>query len=138
MFGFLGFKNKADSIKVLVVDDEPKIVQTLQDRLEMTGYEVLPAYNGKEGLEMAIEGKPDVVLLDVVMPVMDGLEMLELLRQQPDCQDIPVIMLTARSQASDIARAKACGIADYIVKPFEIGELLVKIEKIAADRTVAV
>lgn len=138
MFGFLGFKDKSDSLKILVVDDEPKIVQTLQDRLEMTGYEVIPAYNGREALEKAVESKPDLILLDVIMPEMDGLEMLEALRQKPGCEDIAVIMLTARSQPNDIARAKACNVADYIVKPFEIGKLLVKIETIAAERQVAV
>lgn len=134
MFDFFGLKKKTERTKVLIVDDEPNIVQTLQDRLEMNEYEVITACNGQEGLEQAIHGQPDVILLDVIMPVMDGHEMLEALRKQPECGDISVIMLTARSQTQDIARANACGIEDYIVKPFDLSELLEKIESIVENR----
>ena len=138
MFDFFGLKRKAEKTKVLIVDDEPKIVQTLQDRLEMNEYEVLIAYDGKEGLEKAVKFLPDVILLDILMPVMDGLEMLEALREYPDCSDISVIMLTARNRTQDVERAHACGIKDYVVKPFEISELLEKIEKIVEKRKTAV
>ena len=134
MFDFMGLKKKAEKIKILVVDDEPNIVQTLQDRLEMNEYIVTTAGNGREGLKKAQQEKPDVILLDVIMPVMDGHEMLEVLRKQPDCNDISVIMLTARSQTQDIARANACGIDDYIVKPFDLSELLEKIETVLENR----
>ncbi|MCF7955189.1 MAG: response regulator [Phycisphaerae bacterium] len=134
MFDFLGLKKKTDRVKILIVDDEPNIVQTLQDRLEMNDFDVVTASNGKEGLEQAILEKPDVVLLDVIMPVMDGLEMLEALRKEPACENISVVMLTARSQTQDIARANACGIEDYIVKPFDLSELLEKIESIVENR----
>ena len=117
-------------MKILVIDDEPNIVQTLQDRLEMNEYEVLTACNGKDGLQLALDEKPDVILLDVIMPIMDGHEMLEILRKNPDGQNIAVIMLTARSQTQDIARANSCGIDDYIVKPFDLSELLEKIESV--------
>lgn len=134
MFEFLGFKKKNEKIKILVVDDEPNIVQTLQDRLEMNDYLVVTANNGKEGLETALRERPDIILLDVIMPVMDGHEMLEALRQNPEGKDCSVIMLTARSQMQDIARANACGIEDYIVKPFDLSELLEKIETIVESR----
>ena len=134
MFDFLGLKKKADKVTILVVDDEPNIVQTLQDRLEMNEYTVITASNGQEGLKMAQQEKPDVILLDVIMPVMDGHEMLEVLRKQPECDDISVIMLTARSQTQDIARANACNIDDYIVKPFDLSELLEKIETVLENR----
>jgi DNA-binding response OmpR family regulator len=133
MFDFL-FKKKSDKVKILIVDDEPNIVQTLQDRLEMNEYNVVTACNGKEGLERAVEHKPDIILLDVIMPLMDGHEMLEALRNQPGCDEMSVIMLTARSQTQDIARANACGIEDYIVKPFDLSELLEKIEVIADNK----
>lgn len=138
MFDIFGLKKKTEKTKVLVIDDEPKIVQTLQDRLEMNEYEVFTAYDGKEGLEKAVKFLPDVILLDIIMPEMDGLEMLEALRGKPGCSDIAVIMLTARSQREDIERAKSCGIEDYVVKPFEISELLEKIEKIVEKRKAAV
>jgi DNA-binding response OmpR family regulator len=134
MFDFLGLRKKADKVKILVVDDEPSIVQTLQDRLEMNEYTVVTACNGREGLKKAQQEKPDVILLDVIMPIMDGHEMLEILRKQPGCEGISVIMLTARSQTHDIARANACGIDDYIVKPFDLSELLEKIETVLESR----
>jgi len=134
MFDFLGIKKKTDKIKILVVDDEPNIVQTLQDRLEMNEYQVVTAGNGREGLEKVEQEKPDVILLDVIMPIMDGHEMLEMLRKQPGGRDVSVIMLTARSQTQDIARANACGIDDYIVKPFDLSELLEKIESVVEHR----
>jgi len=134
MFDFLGIKKKTDKTKILVVDDEPNIVQTLQDRLEMNEYQVVTAGNGREGLEKVEQEKPDVILLDVIMPIMDGHEMLEMLRKQPGGRDVSVIMLTARSQTQDIARANACGIDDYIVKPFDLSELLEKIESVVEHR----
>jgi len=138
MFDFFGLKKKTERTKILIVDDEPNIVQTLQDRLEMNEYQVVTACNGQEGLEQAIQEQPDIILLDVIMPVMDGHEMLEALRKQPECEDISVIMLTARSQTQDIARANSCGIEDYIVKPFDLSELLEKIESIVENRKVLV
>jgi two-component system, OmpR family, alkaline phosphatase synthesis response regulator PhoP len=137
MFDFLWSKKKSERAKILVVDDEPNIVQTLQDRLEMNDYKVVTACNGKEGLDTALTEKPDIVLLDVIMPVMDGHEMLEHLRKHEEGRDIAVIMLTARSQNQDIARANACGIDDYIVKPFDLSELLEKIESILESRRVS-
>ena len=134
MFDFLGIKKKSNKVMILVIDDEPNIVQTLQDRLEMNEYDVVTGGNGKEGLKLALEHKPDVILLDVIMPIMDGHEMLEALRKQPGGDYPSVIMLTARSQTQDIARANACGIDDYIVKPFDLSELLEKIEVVIENR----
>lgn len=136
MFDFLGLKKKTNKTKILVVDDEPNIVQTLQDRLEMNEYIVVTASNGKEGLNVALKESPDIILLDVIMPIMDGHEMLEALRRHPDGKDIAVIMLTARNQTNDIARANVCGIEDYIVKPFDLSKLLEKIESIVENRKV--
>lgn len=134
MFEFFGLKKKTNNRTILVVDDEPNIVQTLKDRLEMNDYNVLTACNGKEGVEVALEKQPDIILLDVIMPIMDGHEMLETLRNDPDGRNLAVIMLTARSQTEDIVRANSCGIEDYIVKPFDLSELLEKIERIFENR----
>ena len=138
MFDFLGLKKKKDKVRILIVDDEPNIVRTLKDRLEMNEYDVITGSNGKEGLDLAIKEQPDIILLDVIMPLMDGLEMLEALRRRPECSGMAVIMLTARSQTQDIARAKSCGIEDYIVKPFDLSELLEKIENVAEHRKATV
>ena len=134
MFDFFGIKKKTRKTKILVIDDEPNIVQTLKDRLEMNEYDVVTACNGREGLGQAEKELPDVVLLDVIMPLMDGHEMLEALRRQSWGQGMSVIMLTARSQTQDIVRANSCGIDDYIVKPFDLSELLEKIESIVEQR----
>jgi DNA-binding response OmpR family regulator len=138
MFDFFGFGKKAGKTKILVVDDEPNIVQTLKDRLEMNDYIVFTACNGQEGLEVAKQESPDLILLDVIMPIMDGHEALEKLRQAEWGKNISVIMLTARSQAQDISRAKACDIEDYIIKPFDLSELLEKIESILENKKSAV
>ena len=122
-----GRQKKKAKIKILIVDDEPNIVQTLKDRLEMNNYEVVTAGNGREGLQMALDEKPDVILLDVMMPVMTGHEMIEALRNDPDGQECSVIMLTAKHQEEDIGRANASGIDDYIVKPFDMCKLFEKI-----------
>ena len=134
MFDFFGLGKKPSKAKILVVDDEPNIVQTLKDRLEMNDYVVVTACNGDEGLHTAREEHPDLILLDVIMPILDGHEMLEKLRQQEWGRDISVIMLTARSQAQDIQRARECNIDDYIIKPFDLSELLEKIENILERR----
>ena len=134
MFDFFGLGKKTNKAKILVVDDEPNIVQTLKDRLEMNEYAVVTACNGDEGLKTAKEERPDLILLDVIMPILDGHEMLEKLRQNEWGQDISVIMLTARSQTQDIQRAKDCSIDDYIIKPFDLSELLEKIESILERR----
>ncbi len=127
-------ERSTDKVKILVVDDEPNIVQTLQDRLEINGYEVLTAGNGKEGLKKALRKKPDVILLDVIMPIMDGHEMLEELRKQSGGNFSSVIMLTVRNQPQDIARANACGVDDYLDKPFDLSELLEKIKYVVKCR----
>jgi two-component system alkaline phosphatase synthesis response regulator PhoP len=138
MFDFLGLKKKSRRPKILIVDDERDIVQTFQDRLEMEGYTTISAANGKEGLEKAIREKPDVILLDVIMPDMDGFEMLEALRKYPEGEECTVIMLTVRSHREDVARAEAYGAEGYLVKPFDLDELLEKIESVLKQREAAV
>jgi len=138
MFEILGRKKKPGKTKILIVDDEPNIVQTLKARLEMCNYAVVTACNGREGLQMALGEKPDVILLDIMMPVMDGHEMLEVLRKDPDGRHCSVIMLTATHQTADVGRANAGGIDGYIVKPFDMSELLEKIVLIVKNKTLAV
>ncbi len=120
-------KKKDVQAKILVIDDEPDLVDTLQCQLEFNSYEVVTAENGKEGLEKAKSEKPDLILLDYAMPEMDGLGMLERLRSHPDLKEIPVIMLTASSEAQNVEKACSCGITDYITKPFDYGLLVEKI-----------
>jgi two-component system, OmpR family, alkaline phosphatase synthesis response regulator PhoP len=136
MFDFLWLKIKRNRATILIVDDEVNIVQTLQDRLEVNGYRVVTACDGKEGLQKALAEKPDIILLDIIMPIMDGHEMLEHLRKTEEVKDTSVIILSARNQTQDLGRANANGIDDYIVKPFDLNELLEKLEQVLENKCV--
>ena len=114
--------------KILVVDDERDLVSTVAYRLKFAQCTVVTAGNGKEALEKAAAEKPDLILLDTNMPVMDGHETLKHLRADPGLKSVPVIMLTARSAPEDIAAASAYGIADYVTKPFDFTELMEKVQ----------
>jgi len=127
MFGAPKSNKKTGPAKILVVDDEPDCLSIIQCRLEWSKYEVVTADNGAEGLKIAENEKPDIVLLDNNMPVMDGLEMLERMRKNPVLRDTPVIMVTALCESRDIAAASAYGIADYVTKPVDFTSLLEKI-----------
>ena len=127
MLGLFKSKPKTDRTRILLVDDESDIVDTIQCRLEANSFDVVTASNGQEGLEKAAEEKPDLILLDTNMPVMNGHEMLEHIKKRQDLKDIPVIMCTALCEAHDIAAASAYGIADYVTKPFDYTDLIEKI-----------
>ena len=129
MFGLFKSKKKDIKAKILVVDDEPDYLSTIQCRLEWHNYEVITACNGKEAMEKAISEKPSLILLDTNMPIMNGHEVLERLRNNPDLKDIPVIMVTALCEARDINKASSFGISDYVAKPFNFAQLMEKIEK---------
>ena len=120
-------KGKTAQARILLIDDEPDLADTIQCRLEANSFDVITASNGQEGLEKAAKVKPDIILLDTNMPVMNGHEMLEQLRKHPNTKDIPVIMCTALCEAQDIAAASAYGIADYSTKPFDCTDLVEKI-----------
>jgi DNA-binding response OmpR family regulator len=127
-------KTKTDRPKILFVDDEADMVSTVECRLKWADFDVVTASNGKEGLDKAVTEKPNLILLDSNMPVMNGCEMLERLRKNPQLKDIPVIMLTAMCDAQDIAKASSYGIADYITKPFDFTELMEKITNILKNK----
>lgn len=116
--------------RILVVDDERHIVRLVQVNLERAGYEVLTAYDGVEALEKVKTESPDMVVLDVMMPRMDGFEVLKNLQADPRYQNIPVIMLTAKAQDADIFKGWASGVSSYLTKPFNPRELLVFVERI--------
>jgi DNA-binding response OmpR family regulator len=131
---FTLFKTKNKIATILVVDDEPDLVSTIKNRLEWNKFKVETASNGAEGLEKAESVNPDLILLDCNMPVMSGLDMLELLRQEKKFKKIPVIMLTAVSENYDIDTARLLEVAGYITKPFNFTELLDKISDILDKR----
>lgn len=115
--------------KVLIVDDEPYLVKIIRDRLTAGGFEVIMAEDGGAGLKMA-EEKPDIILLDVMMPVMDGFEMLKRIKADPLTKDIPVVMLTAKQDQESVEKVFELGAADYAVKPTDLKMLTEKIRKI--------
>jgi two-component system alkaline phosphatase synthesis response regulator PhoP len=134
MFGLFKSRKKSEQAKILLVDDEPDYITTVQCRLEWSHYEVITATNGAEALEKAASEKPDLILLDTNMPVMSGHEVLEHLRRHPSLKDVPVIMVTARCEAEDVAAASAYGVADYVAKPFDFTELVEKIANALASK----
>ena len=112
---------------ILVVDDEERIVNFLRSKLKASGYEVLTARNGLEGLEQAQAQEPDLIVLDLLMPKMDGLEMLKELRS---FSTVPVIILTAKGADTDRIKGLQLGADDYLPKPFNPDELVARIETI--------
>jgi DNA-binding response OmpR family regulator len=134
MLGLFKTKKKSSQIKVLVVDDEPDLVSTVEYRLKFANCSVVTASNGQQGLQQAAAEKPDLILLDTNMPEMNGHEMLERLRADPALEHIPVIMVTARCEPQDIAAASSHGISDYITKPFDFTQLLEKIHTVLKNK----
>lgn len=116
--------------KILAVDDEKHIVRLVQVNLQRHGYEVHTAYDGREALEKVREVKPDLIVLDVMMPHLDGFGVLRRLKADPETRDIPVIMLTAKAQDADVFRGWQSGVDSYLTKPFNPLELITFVERI--------
>lgn len=116
--------------KILAVDDEKTIVRLVQVNLEREGYEVVTAYDGREALEKVESEKPDLIVLDVMMPYMDGFEVLQQLKKNPETRDIPVIMLTAKAQDADVFRGWQSGVDCYLTKPFNPMELKAFVKRV--------
>jgi two-component system, OmpR family, alkaline phosphatase synthesis response regulator PhoP len=116
--------------KILAVDDEKHIVRLVQVNLERQGYEVVTAFDGKEALQKVEEERPDLVVLDVMMPYMDGFEVLQNLRRNPSTREIPVIMLTAKAQDADVFKGWQSGVDCYLTKPFNPMELISFVKRI--------
>ena len=113
--------------KILLIEDEPSQVELIHYNLNAEGYEVLVAVDGEEGLELALEEIPDLILLDWMLPKVSGIEVCRQLRRSKITREIPIIMLTARSEESDKIRGLDIGADDYITKPYSIKELLARV-----------
>ena len=118
-------------LKILVCDDERHIVRLIQVNLERQGYQVVTAFDGKEDLEKIRAEKPNLVVLDVMMPYMDGFEVLKTLRREPETEGLPVIMLTAKAQDKDVFEGYHYGADMYLTKPFNPMELVSFVKRIA-------
>ena len=113
---------------ILVIDDNADIRDNTAEILELAGYKVSTAENGKKGVDLALKEKPDVIVCDIMMPELDGYGVLHLLRKNPEAQNIPFIFLTAKTERSDFRKGMEMGADDYITKPFDDIELLNAVE----------
>jgi diguanylate cyclase (GGDEF)-like protein len=113
---------------VLVVDDDPDVARFVEVNLRSAGYDVAVASNGEEALEKAVEARPDLILLDVMMPKLDGFEVAQRLRRDPRTSSCSIIMLTAKALSSDKVLGLSSGADDYIIKPFDPVELLARVK----------
>ena len=122
-----------DKKRILLVDDEKDLVETVSFRLQANNYAVIFAYDGQEGLEKAKKENPDLIILDLMLPKMDGYKVCGLLKADARYNKIPIIMFTARAQESDIKMGEEAGADAYITKPFEPQVLLEKIKELLKE-----
>ena len=114
---------------ILIADDDRLIGSMVSYRLTNSGYRVVQAYNGEEACNMAAAESPDVILLDIMMPIMDGFHVLQHLKDDPALRRIPVIMLTALGREKDVVGCLKAGAADFVVKPFNLAELAARVTR---------
>jgi DNA-binding response OmpR family regulator len=115
---------------VLVVDDDPVILRLLEVNFEMEGFRVLVARDGQEGIDVATEEKPDAIVCDVMMPRVSGLELVTELKARPGTSHIPIVLLSAKAQQSDIHTGLDVGADDYLTKPFEPLDLVERVNSL--------
>jgi two-component system alkaline phosphatase synthesis response regulator PhoP len=119
--------------KIMVVDDEPYIARVIKFKLEQEGYTVISANDGQSGLQKIKEEKPDLVLLDVMMPGLSGYEVCQKIKEDADLAGIPVVILTAKGQERDREQGMTMGASDYITKPFSPNRLLELVKSMIGD-----
>ena len=117
-----------DKKKILIIDDEPDFLSVLRVRLEANDYEVIEASDGEEGLKKAEAEKPDVILVDIIMPKKDGYTLVRELKYKETTKSIPIIVMTAKPDMKDLFEIE--GFKDYVVKPFENEDLLLRIKRV--------
>ncbi len=120
--------------RILVVDDEVQLVEMLKMRLEASGYKVLSAYDGQEAVDKARAENPDLIVLDLMLPKLDGYKVCRMLKFDEKYKSIPIILFTARAQASDKEMGAQVGADAYITKPFEPQVLLSKIKELLGEQ----
>ena len=119
----------AEEKRILIADDDPVILRLIQVNLELEGYQVLTANNGQEAVDIANAENPDLVILDIMMPRLDGYQACEQLKSSDATKAIPVIFLSAKAQSGDIEKGQSFGVAAYLTKPFDPTELLEVVEQ---------
>lgn len=119
--------------KILIVDDEPGVVEIVRVNLEWEGYDICEAFDGQEGWDIVRSEKPDLVILDIMMPKMSGLELLERIKADPHISDMPVIILTVRAKDEDVIQGLEQGAVKYLTKPFDPLNLVRVVRKILEE-----
>jgi DNA-binding response OmpR family regulator len=120
--------------KVLIVDDEPGIIVALQFLMEQNGYETLVAFSGEEAMEAVARHHPDLILLDIMLPVVDGFEVCQRVRENPDWKDIRIILVTALGSEANVTKGLDLGADAYVTKPFANVELVAKVKELLECR----
>ncbi len=120
--------------KILIVEDEQVLLKLESMLLKSKGYQVIGTSDGAEALAVAARERPDLVLLDVMLPGMDGFQVCRRLKEAPETRDIPVVMLTARTRQDDVARGRAVGACEYISKPFQSAQVTGVIARLLGER----
>jgi len=115
---------------ILIVDDEPNVVMPIQFLMEQQGYRVMMAERGEDALELISRYKPDLVLLDIMLPGIDGWEVCEIVRLNPNYRNVKIVFLTAKGREVEIAKGLALGADAYITKPFSNAELVAKVKEL--------
>ena len=118
--------------KVLIVDDEPSIIVALQFLMEQNGYETLVAFSGEEAMETIARQHPDLILLDIMLPVVDGFEVCQRVRENPEWKNIRIVLVTALGSEANAAKGLALGADAYITKPFANADLVAKVKELLA------
>ena len=116
--------------EILIVDDEPDIVVPVQFLMEQQGYHVMTANRGEDALDLICQYKPDLVLLDIMLPGIDGYEVCEIVRLNPDYRDVKIVFFTAKGRETEIAKGLALGADAYITKPYSNAELVAKVKEL--------
>lgn len=120
----------ADGVRIVVADDDPQVTELLRFKLERSGYEVLSVDDGGKAVDLVRTTRPDLAIVDIMMPVMDGFQVLRALKSDPDTMEIPVILLTARGLEEDIEKGYESEAVAYFRKPFSISELAEQVESL--------
>ena len=116
--------------EILIVDDEPNVVVPIQFLMEQQGYDVMTAERGEDALDLIYQYKPDLVLLDIMLPGIDGYEVCEIVRLNPDYRDVKIVFFTAKGRETEIAKGLALGADAYITKPYSNAELVAKVKEL--------
>jgi len=119
--------------RILIIDDDVELTKAIHIRLEQANYKVTIAHCGQDGLNKAFKEKPDLIILDLMLPDKDGLDVCKELNENDECWRIPVIILSARSESFDIRLTKVMGAREYITKPFQYDGLIAKIKKLLEE-----